>query len=65
VRWGATDWAVFAGQTSNLPLLAILQGRISMDWRTIGWVRPLIALLLYLLLLSWHQAWFGLPAVDL
>jgi len=64
-RWGATEWAVFASQTSNLPMLAILQGRISMDWRTIGWVRPLIALLLYLLLFSWHQAWFGLPAVDM
>ena len=64
-RWGVAEWAAFAARTSNLPLLAILQGRIGADWRQIGWLRPLVAVLLYLLLLRWHPAWFGLPAVNL
>ena len=62
-KWGAMDWADFAARSSNLPFRALLQGRIALDWRGIGWRRPLVTILLYLLLLSRHAAWFGVPAL--
>jgi uncharacterized membrane protein len=61
-KWGAVAWSDFAARSSNLPFAAILQGRARLDWQTIGWMRPLAAIALYLLLLTVHQQWFGLPA---
>lgn len=63
-KWGATAWRDFAGRSSNLPFAAILQGRALLDWKTIGWLRPLATIGFYLLLLIMHQQWFGLPALG-
>jgi uncharacterized membrane protein len=59
--WGEAEWTAFASRSSNLPFLAILQGRVQLDWRSIGWARPLVTLLLYALIVSQHQVWFGMP----
>ena len=53
------DWARFAALTSNLPLLAIAQGRNRLDWREIGWQRPLIGLALFAALFYAHPWLFG------
>ena len=53
------DWPKFAGLTSNLPFLAIAQGRNRIVWREIGWLRPAIGLALYAALLVAHPWLFG------
>jgi uncharacterized membrane protein len=50
----AAAWGPIQLTTSRLPFLAALQGRTRIDWRGIGWWRPLLALVLYLLLLLGH-----------
>ena len=50
------DWARFAALTSNLPFLAIVQGRNRLVWREIGWKRPLIGLALFVSFFFGH-AW--------
>jgi uncharacterized membrane protein len=56
------DWLRFAAVTSHVPFVAIAQGRNRFDAREIGWKRPLIGLVAYLLLLFSHQAIFGVRA---
>lgn len=53
------DWPRFAARTSNLPFLAIAQGRNRVLWREIGWVRVAIALAVYAALLVLHPWLFG------
>ena len=53
------DWPKFAALTSNIPFLAILQGRNRIVWREIGWLRPAIGLALYAVLLALHPWLFG------
>lgn len=53
------DWPRFAARTSNLPFLAIAQGRNRVVGAEIGWTRPAIGLLLYALLLVLHPWLFG------
>ena len=48
------DWARFAAQTSNVPFLAIAQGRNRIVWREIGWLRPAIGLVAFGAVLSFH-----------
>ena len=53
------DWARFAALTSNLPFLAVAQGRNRIAWREIGWWRPAAGLAAFAVLL-WLHAWlFG------
>jgi uncharacterized membrane protein len=52
-------WPKFAGRTSNLPFLAVAQGRNRIAWREIGWLRPLVGLALYAALLVLHPWLFG------
>jgi uncharacterized membrane protein len=53
------DWARFAALTSNLPFLAVAQGRNRVVWREIGWWRPAAGLAAFAALL-WLHAWlFG------
>jgi len=47
--WGPTKMT-----TSVLPFAAILSGRTNLDWKGIGWQRPLGGLVLYALLLFAH-----------
>jgi uncharacterized membrane protein len=53
------DWPRFAALTSNLPFLAIAQGRNRLDWREIGWQRPLIGLALFAVFFYAHPWVFG------
>ncbi|HEX7052739.1 MAG TPA: NnrU family protein [Burkholderiales bacterium] len=53
------DWPRFAARTSNVPFLAIAQGRNRVVWSEIGWARPAIALALYALLVAVHPWLFG------
>ena len=47
-------WAAFAQATSNVPFLAIAQGRQRFAWREIGLWRPALAIGLFLAALLWH-----------
>jgi len=57
-RYGE-DWARFAARTSNLPFLAIAQGRNRLAWREIGWARPALGLAAFAVLLYFHGWLFG------
>jgi uncharacterized membrane protein len=53
------DWKRYAGATSNLPLVAIAQGRNTFRAGEIGLVIPVIGLILYGGLLLFHAWLFG------
>lgn len=53
------DWARFAAVTSNLPFVAVAQGRNRIAWREIGWLRPAIGLALFAAFFSGHLWLFG------
>ena len=54
-RKGANpDWARFAAVSSNVPFVAIAQGRNRVVWREIGWLRPAIGLAAFFLVLLVH-----------
>lgn len=53
------DWRRFAGRTSNIPFVAIAQGRNVLSWREIGWRNPAIGLALFGVLLYTHAWLFG------
>jgi uncharacterized membrane protein len=48
------DWARFAALTSNIPFVAVAQGRNRIAWREIGWLRPLIGVAAFAAVLSFH-----------
>jgi uncharacterized membrane protein len=48
------DWARFAAVSSNVPFIAIAQGRNRLAWREIGWVRPAAGLAVFFLVLLVH-----------
>ena len=50
------DWGRFAAATSNVPLVAIAQGRNRLAWREIGWLRPLIGLAAFCAALLVHPS---------
>lgn len=56
---GNPDWGRFAVATSHVPFVAILQGRNRIDWREIGWKRPLIGLAVFFVLVWLHPWLFG------
>jgi uncharacterized membrane protein len=53
------DWTRFAAVTSNIPFLAVVQGRNHLAWREIGWIQPLIGLGLFALVFALHPWLFG------
>lgn len=53
------DWPRFAAVTSNVPLVAIAQGRNRLVWQEIGWMRPMIGLVLFVAFLHLHAWLFG------
>jgi uncharacterized membrane protein len=60
-RHGAA-WQEFAAATSDIPFLAILQGRQRLAWREIGLWRPVLGSALFVLTLVFHHAlWGGSP----
>ena len=56
------DWKRFATRTSNVPFVAIAQGRNALSWREIGWRNPAIGLALFGVLLYFHGWLFGVRA---
>jgi uncharacterized membrane protein len=63
--WAGDRWTRLAGATSNLPLLAMIQGRAKLRLKEIGWWRLGLAIALYALLLFGHRFVFGVPAIPL
>ena len=57
-------WAGFAAKTSILPFGAILAGRNRLVLSEIGWMPPVVGLILWAALLHFHRAVFGLPALT-
>ena len=53
------DWKRYASATSNLPLVAIAQGRNRFDAGEIGLVKPLLGLIVYGGFLLFHAWLFG------
>ena len=53
------DWKRFADATSNLPFVAIAQGRNRFDAAEIGFAKPLIGVALYVAFLLMHSWLFG------
>ncbi|MGC2525923.1 MAG: NnrU family protein [Stellaceae bacterium] len=56
-------WQRLAGVTSNIPFAALVTGRTRLRWRDIGLLRPLAALLLYVVLYLAHPLFAGVPVV--
>jgi uncharacterized membrane protein len=50
----SADFRRFAAVSSNLPFLAIVQGRNRIVWREIGWLRPALGIALFALVLFIH-----------
>lgn len=57
-RHGAA-WDAFAGKTSYIPFAAILQGRNRLVPSEINWIAIGAALVLYGVVLVFHESWFG------
>ena len=53
------DWQRFAAVTSNVPFVAILQGRNRLNAAEIGWRNPIIGLALYGIFFWAHPLLFG------
>lgn len=53
------DWRRFAAVTSNVPFVAIAQGRNTFNTRELGWFKPAIALVLYGAFFLLHPFLFG------
>ena len=62
-KWGEAAWADFAARSSNVPFVAMAQGRARLKWREIGWMRLAVTVALYLAILLWlHPKIAGVPA---
>ena len=57
-RFGAA-WQRYAGVTSNVPFLAIAQGRNQLRWREIGWGRVVFVVVVFGAVLVLHPLLFG------
>ena len=53
------SWNRFAGLTSNLPFMAIIEGRNSLRMSEIGWWPAALAVVFYGLFLYFHEILFG------
>jgi uncharacterized membrane protein len=59
------SWARFAATTSIIPFAAIAAGRNRLALAEIGWMPPVIGLVLWAALLHFHRGIFGVPALIL
>jgi uncharacterized membrane protein len=57
-------WTRFAAATSILPFAAIAQNRTQLSFAEIGWRLPLLALLLWAIVLLLHPLVIGVPALP-
>jgi uncharacterized membrane protein len=58
-------WNRFASLTSNVPFLAIIEGRNSLRVGEIGWWRAILTVVLYGLFLHFHKTLFGVSPLPL
>lgn len=58
-------WRSFAAASSILPFGAILAGRNRVVLREIGWIAPLLGVVLWAAVLHGHRHLFGVPALML
>jgi len=56
---GVEKWRRLTAPTSSVPLWAVIRGRTRLDFQGIGWVRIVIAALLYALIILAHEAVIG------
>jgi uncharacterized membrane protein len=59
------DWQRFAALTSNVPFMAIVQGRNKFVFREIGWWPILVITALYAGFLHLHQSLFGVSPLPM
>ncbi|MGF1592514.1 MAG: NnrU family protein [Kiloniellaceae bacterium] len=59
------DWGPMKLTTSVLPFAAAVSGRTAVDWRGIGWWRPLLGLVVYAALLHLHSGLIGVSPLPL
>jgi uncharacterized membrane protein len=64
-RRNAEAWRGFAEKTSIIPFGAILSGRNRLALGEIGWMPPVVGLVLWAALLHFHRGIFGVPALIL
>ena len=57
-------WGPMKLTTSLLPFGAVITGRSSIDWRGIGWWRPLLGLAAYTVLLHLHSGLIGVSPLP-
>ena len=61
-KWGDAAWRDFIARSSNLPFLAMLQGRAKLNWREIGWTRLAFTAAFYVAIVFWfHPVVIGAP----
>jgi uncharacterized membrane protein len=55
------EWPGFAAKTSIIPFAAIAQGRNRLVLSEIGWMPPVVGVILWAALLHFHRSFFGVP----
>jgi len=59
-----SDWERFAARTSNIPFLAIIQGRATVSLKSLWW-RVLLGLVLFVVLFGFHAMVIGVSPAPL
>jgi len=57
-------WNRFTSTTSNVPFMAVIQGRNSLRFGEIGWWRVILAVILYSVFLHFHRTFFGVSPLP-
>ncbi len=57
-------WSAYVAATSNIPFVAALTRRASIDWRGIGFGPVIIGLVVYAILLALHETIIGVPPAS-
>ena len=58
------DWGPMKLTTSVLPFAAIATGRTTMDWKGLGWWRPVLGLLFFVAFVVGHEALIGVSSAP-
>jgi uncharacterized membrane protein len=62
-KWGEVAWTDFVAHSSNVPFVAMAQGRVQLRWRQIGALRLVVTAALYIAIALWlHPTIAGVPA---
>lgn len=57
-------WSRFTASTSNVPFKAIIEGRNTLKIGEVGWWRVILVLVIYSLILYFHQTLFGVSPLP-